>query len=68
MNRDTHHLLNKKEAAAFLNIHPRTLDGWVCRRLVPFYKLGRGRNAPVRFKLSDLDTMLEQCRVGSAPR
>jgi excisionase family DNA binding protein len=57
-------LLTKAEAAQYLHIHSRTLDSWIRARRVPHYKMGRGKNASVRFKLFDLETMLTQYRVG----
>ena len=36
-------LLDKSEAAKFLHISKRTLDGYMRQRRIPFYKLGRGQ-------------------------
>lgn len=46
-------LLNRKEAAAYLGLHPGTLRVWACvgRYDLPYYKIGRA----VRYKLSDLE-------------
>ncbi len=62
---DSDGLLRKREAAHYLSLGLRTLDGFIQRRQVPFYKLGRGRNASVRFKKVDLDAMLEEWKVDS---
>ncbi|MGH8093207.1 MAG: helix-turn-helix domain-containing protein [Chthoniobacterales bacterium] len=56
-------LLDKAETAKLLRISPRTLDAYMRQRRIPFYKLGRGRNAVVRFKLADLETILDAYRV-----
>ena len=60
-----HHdgLLDKTETAKFLHISPRTLDAYMRQRRIPFYKLGRGRNAVVRFKLADLEAILDTYRI-----
>jgi excisionase family DNA binding protein len=61
-------LLDKTEAAKFLHISPRTLDAYMRQRRIPFYKLGRGRNAVVRFKRADLEAMLDNYRIDTVPR
>ena len=65
-----HHdgLLDKAEAAKFLHVSPRTLDGYMRQRRIPYYKLGRGRNAVVRFKRADLEAVLSTYRVDAVPR
>ncbi len=60
---DQNGLLDKREAAKFLHISMRTLDGYMRQRRIPFYKLGRGRNAVVRFKQADLEAILTTYRV-----
>jgi len=65
---DHDRLLDKSEAAKFLYVSPRTLDGYMRQRRIPYYKLGRGRNAVVRFKRADLETVLGACRVDAVPR
>jgi excisionase family DNA binding protein len=54
-------LKDKREAALYLKIGVRTLDDWMARKTVPFFKIGR----TVRFKVSDLDTALEKFRVAA---
>jgi len=54
--------LNKREAARLLAISPRTLDGWLRRRLIPFYKLGK----TVRLSERDIEQHLaDRCRVAA---
>ena len=67
-NEQSSSLLKKPEAAAYLKISQRTLDNWIQLRRVPYYKLGNGKNASVRFKRADLDMMLDQYRVDSVFR
>ena len=61
-------LLDKTEAAKFLHISPRTLDAYMRQRRIPYYKLGRGRNAVVRFKRADLEAILVTYRIDAVPR
>lgn len=56
-------LLNKKDAARYLGVAQRTLDSYLLRRKIPFYKLGIGRTARIRFKRVDLEAALEKYRV-----
>jgi RNA polymerase sigma factor (sigma-70 family) len=58
-------LLDKREAAHYLGVAPRTLDCYLQRRKIPFYKLGHGRTACIRFKRADLEASLEKYRVES---
>ena len=58
-------LLAKLEAAKYLNISVRTLDLWISQRKVPYIKLGSTRGSLVRFKKSDLETMVAQLTVSS---
>jgi excisionase family DNA binding protein len=53
-------LLDKREAATYLGLSPRTIDYYIQKRLLPFYKIG---GKTVRFRLSDLDAALEKFRV-----
>jgi len=54
-------LKTKREAAHYLQIGSRTLDDWMKRKMVPFFKIGK----VVRFKVSDLDASLEKFRVSN---
>lgn len=52
--------LDKFQAARHLGIAPRTLDVWMAKRLVPFFKIGR----TIRFKRDEIDAFLrDRCRV-----
>jgi excisionase family DNA binding protein len=51
---------DKQEAAKWLGVSTRTLDTYMQRGLVPYYKIGR----TVRFKLADLEEHLRKtCRI-----
>ena len=53
-------LLTKREAALYLKIGVRTLDGWMQRKMLPFFRIGR----VIRFRVGDLDAALnKQFRV-----
>jgi excisionase family DNA binding protein len=56
----TPEILDKRGAAAYLKIGVRTLDAYMARRIVPFFRLGE---KTIRFKKSDLDKTLEKFRV-----
>jgi excisionase family DNA binding protein len=47
--------LNKQEVAKMLRVAPRTIDDWMKRGLLPYYKIGR----TVRFKLREVQRHLE---------
>jgi excisionase family DNA binding protein len=49
-------LKTKREAALYLNIGTRTLDDWMKRKMVPFFKIGK----VVRFRVSDLEAALNK--------
>jgi excisionase family DNA binding protein len=51
-------LKTKRDAAHFLKIGTRTLDDWMKKRAIPFYKIGK----LVRFRQVDLDQALEKFR------
>jgi excisionase family DNA binding protein len=52
--------IGKNEVARRLNKTLRTVDNWMQRGLLPYYKIGRS----VVFKWSDVETQLAQtCRV-----
>jgi len=53
-------LLDKREAAAYLRISTRTVDYYIQKRLLPFYKIN---GKTVRFRLSDLDLAIEKFRI-----
>ena len=52
--------IDKVEARRRLNCGARTLDTWMKRRIVPFYKISK----KVAFKWSEVEAVLERnCRV-----
>ena len=52
--------IGKTEDARRLNKTIRTVDNWMQRGLLPYYKIGRS----VEFKWSDVESHLQQtCRV-----
>lgn len=56
-------LLDQAEAARFIHTTPRTLSHWRKMGIIPYFKIGRARNAAIRFKRSDLEDALEKWRV-----
>ena len=50
-------IMDKREAAAFLRIRPRTLDDWQKRGLIPYCKLPSGS---VRFRRDHLLAFVAQ--------
>ena len=52
--------IDKPEGGKRLGMRPRTVDDWMKRGLLPYYKVGRS----VRFKWSDVEAHLAaNCRV-----
>ena len=51
--------LNKSEAAKILGVTKRTVDNWMLKRFLPFYRFGRS----IAFKDVDLLAAIESCRV-----
>ena len=52
--------ISKPEVARRLNKTIRTVDNWMSRGILPYYKIGRS----VEFKWSDVESHLRQtCRV-----
>jgi hypothetical protein len=49
-------LIKKKELAKRLSVSPRTIDGWVARRLVPYIQVSP------RFYLYEFDAVLAAIR------
>jgi len=45
-------ILTKRQLAARLNVSQRTIDNWIKKRCLPYYRLGR----MVRFRLSDIES------------
>jgi len=59
-------LLTKSEAAELLKVSGRTVDNWCYRGILPYSKIGISRNAVVRIRRSDVETMLTTHRIGGA--
>ena len=56
----TEPFINKEEVARRLGKTLRTVDNWMSRGLLPYYKIGRS----VEFKWSDVEAHLAQtCRI-----
>jgi excisionase family DNA binding protein len=49
-------LLTKEELAEFFKVKPRTIEHWMRRGWVPFYKIGK----TVRFKMPHVQAALER--------
>lgn len=47
--------VTRESIAAHLSVDPRTIDRWVRGGLIPFIKIGTGRNSPIRFRRSAVD-------------
>ena len=47
--------VNRESIAAHLSVNTRTIDRWVRGGLIPFIKIGTGRNSPIRFRRSAVD-------------
>ena len=56
-------LLTKGEAAELLRVSSRTIDNWCARNILPYSKIGQTRNAVVRIRRADVETMLNAHRV-----
>jgi excisionase family DNA binding protein len=61
IDRATDGLLSKKEVAARLRISPRTLDQWMRKKRVPFFKVGK----TVRFRFAAVLQKLKQFEVNA---
>jgi excisionase family DNA binding protein len=49
-------VLKKKDVAARLGVHVRTVDCWMSRRVIPYIKVGRA----VRFRWAEVEKSLAQ--------
>ena len=58
-------LLDTEEAARMLGISPRTVQGWVRQRRIPYVKLSEGRTGLTRFRPADLRAWIEARVVGA---
>jgi len=55
-------LLTKRETAALLRISINTLNLWVSRKKIPYLKLGKSKNSPVRFSERELSDWLKNMK------
>ena len=55
-------LLTKKEMASFLGISLNTLNVWISRRKIPYLKLGKAKNALVRFSLDQVEEWMRDMK------
>ena len=54
-------LLSKRQVAEQLNVTARTVDNWMGRGYLPYYRIGRN----IRFRMGDIQDCLEaKCKVG----
>lgn len=54
-------LLTTQELASWINIKPSTIRKWVCRKKIPFLKLG----GSVRFRKMDIEQWLNMNKSSS---
>ena len=59
-------LLTKSDAAKLLRVSGRTVDNWLHKGILPYSKIGQSRNAVVRIRRADVETMLSVHRIGGA--
>lgn len=58
-------LLNEREAADFLKLARETLRTWRSRERGPKYiRLGEGKGSSIRYDLAELETFIDEGRVG----
>lgn len=56
-------LLNREEAAAYLDVKPQTLACWACTKRYGLRYIRVGRN--IRYRKRDLDAFLDARTVGA---
>lgn len=61
----TEKLLNTQQVADHLGLHVRTVAAWCLEGRLRHYKLGVGRNAPLRIPESELKRLLQESERGS---
>lgn len=54
--------LTKREMASLLKISINTLNLWICRKKIPFVKLGQSKKAPVRFNREEIESWLKNMK------
>lgn len=55
--------LSVEEVDRIYNLQRRLLDRLTADGLLPYYKLGKGRSAPRRFRRRDILRYLDSCRI-----
>ncbi len=55
-------VMTKAEAAEYYRVHENTIDNWRRHHGFPAYKVGNGRNAPLRFLRAAMDEWMERFR------
>jgi len=55
-------LLTKRETAAMLRISLNTLNLWISMKKIPYLKLGKSKNSPVRFSERELSDWLKNTK------
>jgi excisionase family DNA binding protein len=56
-------LLDKRALAKHVGVSVSTIDLWVYGRRIPFYRVGLGKRARIRFALADVQEHLARTRV-----
>jgi len=58
-------LLTTQEAAAYLQVSPRTIRRWRQKHVLPYVRIGTGKtkHRSVRFRLEDLRRVLDQLTI-----
>jgi excisionase family DNA binding protein len=51
--------LSKVEVAARLGMTARTIEHWMQRGIIPYFKIGKGRRATVLFKWAEIEAHLK---------
>jgi excisionase family DNA binding protein len=52
-------LLTKPQLAKLCSVHPRTIEQWMVRKRIPYFKIGKA----VRFRKSDVEKALARYLV-----
>ena len=58
--------LTVEECSSFLRRPTKTIRKWCHERRIPFLKMGSARNAPVLFRLDDIEAWLTAFRLDPA--
>ena len=63
-NKMNKRLINVDELGIYLNMNIRTLYSYVQKGIIPYYRLGKGRNGTIRFDLNHIDKWIDDNRNG----